>query len=100
MLFAFQGQSVFLEIMREMKQPQRFGLAVQLANASMALLYGIAIAIGYGARGSAVAAFLPDSMLEGPAKVCISPHLPTSPLLSPLSPLLPRPSLTFSRPPG
>ena len=31
-VFAFQGQSMFLEIMREMKLPRRFGRSVVGAN--------------------------------------------------------------------
>ncbi len=67
-LFAFQGQSVFLEIMREMKQPHRFGRAVQSATLGMGVLYALTIGIGYGTCGSTVRPFLPESMQQGAAK--------------------------------
>ena len=38
-IFAYQGQSLFLEIMREMKSPCHFPRAVGAANGFMLLVY-------------------------------------------------------------
>ena len=63
-VFAYQGQTVFLEIMREMRKPGRFGEAVLWANLLMGVVYTATIVVSYGARGDRVAAFLPDSLDE------------------------------------
>jgi len=67
-VFAFQGQSVFPEMMREMRDPREFGYSIAIATAIMSLVYSATVIIGYGAMGSSVAGFLPDSMAAGPAK--------------------------------
>ena len=64
-VFAFQGQGIFLEIMREMRAPEHFGSAVLLANSGMTAIYLLAITVGYGTRGEGVSGFLPDSMQTG-----------------------------------
>ncbi len=40
-LFSLQGQSMFFEIMREMKHSTQFPRALLLANVFMACLYGL-----------------------------------------------------------
>ena len=70
-VFAFQGQTVFLEIMREMRQPGRFGAAVDAANLLMSAVYVSTVGVGYGARGAGVAPYLPDSMHHGPSKAAV-----------------------------
>jgi len=67
-IFAYQGQSLFLEIMREMKSPRHFPRAVGVANGFMLLVYAGSCVVGYGSRGAAVESFLPDSLADGPLK--------------------------------
>lgn len=70
-VFAYQGQSLYLELMREMRAPQRFGRAVALSNCGMCAVYAATVAVGYGARGSSVAGFLPDALPPGAARVAV-----------------------------
>jgi amino acid permease len=70
-VFAYQGQSIYLEIMREMRTPSRFGRAAVFANLLMATAYSVTVAVGYGAYGTSVAGFLPDSLREGPVRVAV-----------------------------
>ena len=64
-IFAYQGQSMFLEILREMKRPSEFPYALLVANGIMVAAYiGICI-VGYGFHGEGVAGFLPDTLPEG-----------------------------------
>ena len=67
-IFAYQGQSLFLEIMREMRQPRHFPRAVVAANGFMLLVYAGSCVVGYSSRGAAVESFLPDSLADGPLK--------------------------------
>ena len=71
-IFAYQGQSMFLEIMREMRAPRHFPRAVLAANGAMVVAYAAAIVVGYGARGSAVQGFLPNSLGPGPLRTCVA----------------------------
>ena len=71
-IFAYQGQSMFLEIMREMRLPRHFSRAVLTANGAMVLTYTLAVVVGYGARGDRVAGFLPDSLDEGPLRAIVA----------------------------
>ncbi len=71
-IFAYQGQSMFLEIMREMQEPRSFPRALYVANGLMGLVYTASVAVGYGVCGSSVARFLPDSLPAGPAKTALS----------------------------
>ena len=64
-IFAYQGQSIFLEIMREMRQPDHFPRALLSANGLMMACYTIISAVAYGTHGASVAAFLPDALGEG-----------------------------------
>ena len=67
-VFAYQGHSVFLEIMREMKEPRTFTKSIYSAYTLMILVYLCTSALGYLAFGRDVAGFLPDSMQNGTAK--------------------------------
>lgn len=70
-IYAFQGHSIFLELVREMQSPAEFGKALYLSNALMAVAYIFTSSIGYAARGDGVAGFLPDSMAEGGARALV-----------------------------
>ena len=67
-IFAYQGQSIFLEIMREMRQPRHFPRAVVSANTALVGVYALTSAVGYGGMGDGVAPFLPSSMPPGPLR--------------------------------
>jgi amino acid permease len=64
-VFAYQGQSIFLEIMREMKNPSDFPKVVFAANGLMLFSYASICAVGYGAHGDQITSFLPDALPEG-----------------------------------
>jgi amino acid permease len=64
-VFAYQGQSVMMEIMREMKTPAEFPKALFAANGLMMLVYTSVTAVGYGTYGDAVAGFLPATLPPG-----------------------------------
>ena len=64
-IFAYQGQSVFLEIMREMREPRHFPRALYSANGLMMLVYSSVSAAGYGSYGESVSGFLPDTLPAG-----------------------------------
>ena len=71
-IFAYQGQSIFLEIMREMRDARRFGAAVAAANTLMFAVYTFVTVAAYAVDGRHVADFLPSSMPAGPAKSTVS----------------------------
>lgn len=64
-IYAFQGHSIFLELVREMKIPKHFSRALYVSNAIMAFVYVVTSMVGYMARGNDVAGFLPESMSVG-----------------------------------
>ncbi len=70
-IFAYQGQSVFLEVMREMRNPAYFPRAAMAANMLMAGTYTAITIVAYGTHGRAVAAFLPATLPAGPARVAV-----------------------------
>jgi len=70
-VFAYNGHSVVLEIMREMHEPRTFPYAVLSANGLMITVYTATSALGYAALGRDVAGFLPDSMEAGAAKSAV-----------------------------
>lgn len=70
-LFVFQGQSIYVEVMREMHRPEGFARACVLANVGMGVAYSAIVAVGYGLRGSAVTPFLPSSLPHGPSRQAI-----------------------------
>jgi amino acid permease len=70
-IFAYQGQSMFLEIIREMREPRHFPRAVLSATAVMLATYLTVIIVGYAVLGESVAGFLPDSLEAGPLKSAV-----------------------------
>eukprot|EP00050_Salpingoeca_kvevrii_P009809 m.4913 g.4913 ORF g.4913 m.4913 type:complete len:443 (-) comp2466_c0_seq1:63-1391(-) len=71
LVFAYQGQSMFLEIMDEMKSPRDFLKSVTLANGVMCLVYFCTAAIAYDARGDMVKPFLPASLGDTALKTVV-----------------------------
>ena len=69
--FAFQGQSMFLEIMREMKYPTQFSRSLVFGNVTMGVVYMVTSAISYASLGNSVESFLPHSVTIGPCKTII-----------------------------
>jgi proton-coupled amino acid transporter len=67
-IFAYQGQSMMLEIMREMKSPADFPKALYTANGLMMTCYTLICAIAYGTHGVAIQPFLPDALDPGPTR--------------------------------
>lgn len=63
-IFAYQGQSVFLEIMREMKNPQEFPKAVSAATGVMMFTYLLIITLSYLAKGEDIPDFAPDAVTD------------------------------------
>ena len=59
-IFAYQGQSIFLEVMREMKKPEAFPKTVGVANITMMLVYLTITMICYHYKGDTLPPFLPD----------------------------------------
>ena len=70
-VFAFQGQSIFMELMSEMKRPSEFTKSSNLAYAIMGFLYAIIVVIAYGIEGENVEDFLPASVSPGRVKTTI-----------------------------
>ena len=62
---------MFCEIMREMRRPTDFNLAVCSANALMGASYVGIVAAAYGTHGASVAGFLPDSLPEGSLRTIV-----------------------------
>ena len=62
---------MFLEIMREMKEPRHFPRAVLSANGAMMLVYLVTSIAGYSARGQAIDGFLPDVLERGAVKAFV-----------------------------
>jgi len=67
-IFAYQGQSMFLEMMSEMREPAEFSRVLDLAYSLMCSAYLLTVTVAFGMQGGAVASFLPDGMAEGPLK--------------------------------
>lgn len=71
-VFAFQGQSIFFELMSEMKEPKSFGNSLSSAYSFMLFCYTLTVVIAYGTEGTNVAGFLPDTLADGsPAKITV-----------------------------
>eukprot|EP00873_Tetraselmis_striata_P042093 jgi/Tetstr1/462357/TSEL_007363.t1 len=68
-IFAFQGQDMHYEIMREMKTFERYPRAVSVANAVMVLAYGGVSAAVYAKFGTSTPKFLLDAIPVGPWKI-------------------------------
>uniref|UniRef100_A0A7S4DVL7 Amino acid transporter transmembrane domain-containing protein n=1 Tax=Lotharella globosa TaxID=91324 RepID=A0A7S4DVL7_9EUKA len=71
-VFAYQGQSIFLEIMAEMKEPGKWPQSVYLSHTIMGTSYAITALVGYYFKGSDVPAFLPDGIENGPGKIVVN----------------------------
>ena len=78
-VFAYQGQSMFLEMQSEMTTPADFPYACIVAYALMTLVYALTTVVAYGLQGADVESFLPDSLEDGPLKrivgVCLAYHI-------------------------
>jgi amino acid permease len=70
-VFAYQGQSIFFELMSEMKNPKEFTKSSNLAYTIMACVYALIVIVAYGIEGENVADFLPASMNPGTAKTVV-----------------------------
>ena len=51
-VFAYQGQTIFPELMADMRQPAKFPRAVKTSVAFMTLVYAVVGGVGYGILGS------------------------------------------------
>ncbi len=71
-IFAYQGQSIFLEVMAEMSQPRDWPKSVYLSHGIMAISYSITAFVGYYYKGNDVPAFLPSALKDGPGKTAIN----------------------------
>lgn len=71
-IFAYQGQSIFCEIMREMRDSRQFSFSLTVANSVMMVVYTFISAIAYATHGTDIKGFLPASMREGPPKVAVN----------------------------
>mmetsp|Transcript_21518 Transcript_21518/g.43205 ORF Transcript_21518/g.43205 Transcript_21518/m.43205 type:complete len:439 (-) Transcript_21518:63-1379(-) len=71
-IFAYQGQSIFLEIMAEMRDPKEWPKSVFLSHFLMASCYGATAVIGYYYKGNDVPAFLPDGLKNGAGKTVVN----------------------------
>jgi len=85
-IFAFAGQSIFLEIISEMKRPQDFGKSVVVSSLGMFVFYLSIVVVSYYTQGAEVAGFLPGSLANGGLKtiacVLLSFHIMVSYLLA------------------
>mmetsp|Transcript_17053 Transcript_17053/g.32354 ORF Transcript_17053/g.32354 Transcript_17053/m.32354 type:complete len:242 (-) Transcript_17053:212-937(-) len=70
-IFAYQGQSVFLEIMSEMKDSSEWPKALWLGQSIMIPVYTATAFAGYYFQGDNVPDFLPDALSDGPLKTII-----------------------------
>lgn len=70
-VFAYQGQSYFMEFMNEMKNPEQFTKTASLSYLIMGLIYTSVVAITYGVEGENITGFLPDDVSPGAAKTTI-----------------------------
>ena len=64
-VFAYQGQSIFLELMAEMKQSSQFPRACNVAYMIMLLAYVTTTVLAYGSQGSETPGFLPNMLESG-----------------------------------
>lgn len=71
-IFAYQGQSMFFEIMREMKDSTQFTRSLGFANVYMMLLYGLTAALAYHYKGEGMQGFLPDSLRAKWARILVA----------------------------
>ena len=65
-VFAYQGQSIYFELMNEMSHPKEFPKACYVAYCIMCVIYGSVVIIVYGLLGvNHTPEFLPDSLSDG-----------------------------------
>ena len=70
--FAYQGQSMLLEIAHEMENaPRDFGKAITASCGGLLALYSMATGLGYYYRGARVAGFLPDDLEDNASKTLV-----------------------------
>jgi len=78
-VFAYQGQSMFLEMQAEMRDARMFPKACRVAYGLISVVYSLTTGVAYGMQGSTVASFLPDSLGDGLLKrlvgVCLGFHI-------------------------
>ena len=60
--FAYQSQSIFMELISETKDPKSFTKSSGYAFAVMCVMYSFMIIIGYGVYGKNTPDFLPDAL--------------------------------------
>ena len=65
------GQSIFLEIMSEMKDTTEFPKACTASYIFMLFAYGLTALVAYGIVGNDVEGFLPDSLPENALKQAV-----------------------------
>ena len=65
-VFAYQGQSIYFELMNEMRHPEEFPKACYIAYGIMCTIYGSVVIVVYGLLGANnTPEFLPDSLSDG-----------------------------------
>ena len=67
-VFAYQGQSIYLELMSEMKDDREFPMSCNLAYGVMCAVYGLTVIVAYGIKGDDTPEFLPDAVPPGLAR--------------------------------
>jgi len=70
-IFAYMGQSMLFEIMREMRNFEEFPKTLSVAQLMLVIVYFITTVIGYYVCGSTVATFLPFSLEDGALKTTL-----------------------------
>jgi amino acid transporter len=69
--FAYQGQSVFLELISEAKHPKTFTKSTCFAFGTMAFFYILSTFVAYGVEGSQVPGYLPDVLSPGATQTTV-----------------------------
>ena len=73
--FAYAGQTIYLEMMSEMKKPTKFRQALSVGAPGIFVLYMATAIIQYALRGKAAKSFLIDEIPDGSYKVFCSVSL-------------------------
>lgn len=71
-VFAFQGQDMFTEMIDDMVDPKQAGKAVAGSYWMMTCAYGVAIVAAYGNQGQGITDFLPDALHDGWPKAIVN----------------------------
>lgn len=69
--FAYQGQSVFFELISEAKNTKEFTKSTSFAFGTMAFFYILSTVIAYGVEGSQVPGYLPDVLSPGATQTTV-----------------------------